>query len=110
MSKKNGFSRFETIKPMVRLCPASARAWRFGEYLSSSAAFKTLLRVALRTTPMLLRTRDTVAVETPARRATSSRFINHVLLHSRLEAMHVKDVPCGFGRFRQDIEECADAF
>ncbi len=71
MSRKNGFSMFETITPMLRLLPpARLRAWRFGLYLSSSITFSTRARVVLLTSPVLLSTRDTVAVDTRARRAT----------------------------------------
>src|SRR5271168_3181435 len=109
MSRKNGFSRLDTISPMVRLCPARALACRFGEYFNSSAAFRTLVRVALRTTPILLRTRDTVAVETPARRATSSRFINYILLQTGLKSVHFQNVPRRFQCLWQYVEECAHA-
>src|SRR5436305_7114470 len=81
MSKKNGFSRLETITPSVLLLPpARLRACRFGWYFSSSIALTTRARVELFTTPALLRTRETVAVDTFARRATCSRFI--ASLHS----------------------------
>src|SRR5579871_462743 len=79
MSKKNGFSRLETITPMVRLLPpARLRAWRLGWYFNSRMAFITRARVLVLTTLALFKTRDTVAVETLARRATSSRFITQV--------------------------------
>src|SRR5579863_5181539 len=82
MSKKNGFSILEAITPMVRLLPpARLRAWRLGWYLSSSMAFTTRARVELLTTLALFNTRDTVAVETLARRATCSRFIEMHLLY-----------------------------
>ena len=62
---------FETMTPMLRLLPpARLRAWRFGLYLSSSMAFRTRARVVFLTRPVLLSTRETVAVETRARRAT----------------------------------------
>src|SRR5580692_11218869 len=76
MSKKNGFSMLEAITPKLRLLPpARFRAWRLGWYFSSSIAFTTRARVELLTTLALFNTRDTVAVDTLARRATCSRFI-----------------------------------
>src|SRR5690242_12507842 len=79
MSKKNGFSKLETITPTVRLLPpARLRAWRLGWYFNSRIAFITRARVLVLTTLALFKTRDTVAVETFARRATSSRFIFQV--------------------------------
>src|SRR3954462_15335448 len=76
MSKKNGFSILETITPMVLLLPpARFRAWRLGWYFSSSMARMTRARVEFFTTLALLRTRETVAVDTLARRATCSRFM-----------------------------------
>src|SRR5580658_2826866 len=78
MSKKNGFSMLEAITPRLRLLPpARFRAWRLGWYLSSSMAFSTRARVEVFTTLALLSTRDTVAVDTFARRATCSRFIEN---------------------------------
>src|SRR5229473_6637103 len=76
MSKKNGFSMLEAITPIVRLLPpAKLRAWRLGWYFNSAMAFITRARVELLTTLALFRTRETVAVETLARRATLSRLI-----------------------------------
>src|SRR5258708_10965598 len=76
MSKKNGFSMLEAITPMVRLLPpARLRAWRLGWYFNSAMAFITRARVELLTTLASFRTRDTVAVETLARRATLSRLM-----------------------------------
>src|SRR5713101_9013076 len=76
MSKKNGFSMLEAITPIVRLLPpAKLRAWRLGWYFNSAMAFITRARVELLTTLALFRTRDTVAVETLARRATLSRLM-----------------------------------
>src|ERR1700730_6038009 len=66
----------EAITPMLRLLPsANLRACRLGGYLSFSMAFSTRVRVAGLTTVALFNTRDTVAVETLARRATCSRFM-----------------------------------
>src|ERR1035441_2201719 len=80
MSKKNGFSMLETIIPMVRLFPpARLRAWRLGWYFNSSIALITRARVDVLTTLALLSTRETVAVETLARRATCSRFMSLIL-------------------------------
>src|SRR5260370_32023855 len=76
MSKKNGFSMLEAITPIVRLLPpAKLRAWRLGWYFNSAMAFITRARVELLTTLALFRTRETVAVENLARRATLSRLI-----------------------------------
>src|ERR1035438_2741844 len=76
MSIKKGSSRFETMTPMLRLLPAArARACELGLYLSSSMAFITRPRAALLTTALLFSTRETVAGETDARRATCSRVI-----------------------------------
>src|SRR6476469_6752699 len=71
---------FETIMPKVRLLPpARLRACRLGWYLSSSIALITRARVDVLTTLALLSTRETVAVETLARRATCSRFMSITL-------------------------------
>src|SRR5258706_14410015 len=76
MSKKNGFSMLEAITPIVRLLPpARLRAWRLGWYFNSAMAFITRARVELLTTLALFKTRETVAVDTLARRATLSRLI-----------------------------------
>src|SRR5882724_13265405 len=76
MSKKNGFSMLEAMTPIVRLLPpARLRAWRLGWYFNSAMAFITRARVELFTTLALFRTRETVAVDTLARRATLSRLI-----------------------------------
>src|SRR3954454_12675638 len=76
MSKKNGFSMLETITPMVVLLPpARCRACRLGWYFSSSTALMTRARVEFLTTLALLSTRETVAVDTLARRATCSKFM-----------------------------------
>src|SRR5258707_14867932 len=76
MSKKNGFSMLEAMTPIVRLLPpAKLRAWRLGWYFNSAMAFITRARVELFTTLALFRTRETVAVDTLARRATLSRLI-----------------------------------
>src|SRR5947209_2895519 len=76
----------ETIMPNVRLLPpARLRACRLGWYLSSSIALITRARVEVLTTLALLRTRETVAVETLARRATCSRFMfPNIVLAGRL--------------------------
>src|ERR1035437_3586332 len=80
MSKKKGFSILETIIPMVRLLPpARWRAWGLGWYFSSSIALITRARVDVLTTLALFSTRETVAVETLARRATCSRFMSLTL-------------------------------
>src|SRR5215472_10450435 len=81
MSKKNGFSMLEAITPRLRLLPpARFRACRLGWYFSSSMARSTRARVELFTMLVLLRTRDTVAVDTLARRATCSRFMGRHLI------------------------------
>src|ERR1039458_10205796 len=80
MSKKNGFSMLDTIMPIVRLFPpARFRAWRLGWYFTSSITLRTRVRVEFLTTLALLSTRETVAVETLARRATCSRFMSLIL-------------------------------
>ncbi len=83
------FSRLETITPMVRLLPpARLRACRLGWYFSSSMAWTTRARVLLLTMLALLSTRDTVAVETLARRATCSRLISSTYCRAhRYDAM-----------------------
>src|SRR5437879_4123049 len=60
---------------MRLLPPARLRACRLGWYFNSSIAFMTRARVAVLTTLALFSTRETVAVETLARRATCSRFM-----------------------------------
>src|ERR1035437_9069258 len=67
----------EAMTPIVRfLPPARLRAWRLGWYFSSSMAFTTRRSSDLLTTLASFRTRETVAVETLARRATCSRFMS----------------------------------
>src|SRR3954447_21492598 len=67
----------ETMTPILRLFPpAKLRACRLGWYFSSSTAFITRARVEFLTSRAPLRTRETVAVETLARRATSARLMN----------------------------------
>src|SRR5215471_14305880 len=75
MSEKNGFERSGTVtrsfpERKVRRFFAVA----FGTYPRSSTAFMTLRRVPGATMSGRLSTRDTVAVETPARLATSKMF------------------------------------
>src|ERR1035438_2920477 len=80
MSKKNGFSMLETIIPMARLFPpARLRAWRLGWYFNSAIALITPARVEVLATLAVLSARETVAVETLARRATCSRFMSLTL-------------------------------
>src|SRR5580704_2954561 len=75
------------ITPRVRfLPPARFRAWRLGWYLSSSMAFSTRARVEFFTTLALFNTRETVAVETFARRATCSRFMENWLFYRKGDA------------------------
>src|ERR1700733_11369815 len=88
-SGKNGFVMSDTISPRIRLRPeTSERACVLGKYRSSSIAFQTRLAVLGSTSEGLLIVRDTVAVETLARRATSWIFIsgtlylNHCALHN----------------------------
>src|ERR1017187_5293448 len=89
MSKKNGFSMLETIIPIVRLFPpARLRAWRLGWYFNSSIALITRARVDVLTTLALLSTRETVAVETLARRATCSRFMS-LILYKKSRDLHL---------------------
>src|SRR4051794_35178603 len=67
----------ETMTPILRLLPpARLRACRLGWYFNSSTAFMTRARVEFFTSRAPLRTRETVAVETLARLATSARFMN----------------------------------
>src|SRR5580765_8454626 len=75
MSRKKGFSKFETMTPTLRLPAARPRASRLGLYLSSSTTFITRTRRALPTPPLLFSTRETVAVDTRARCATCSWVI-----------------------------------
>src|SRR5262252_8025137 len=76
MSRKKGLSRFETTTPMVLLTvPARLRACRLGWYLRSAIAFMTRARVEFLTTAAPFNTRETVAVDTPARSATACKLI-----------------------------------
>src|ERR1039457_3114619 len=62
----------ETIRPTIRLRPATrgrGRVW--GWYFNSSMAFQTRWAVSASTRDGLLMVRDTVDVDTRARRATS---------------------------------------
>jgi hypothetical protein len=62
-----------TSRPRVWLRRVvSVRAAWLGRYSSWSMARCTLVRVVSRTSPLALMTRDTVIVDTPARRATSA--------------------------------------
>ena len=64
---------FETMTPMLRLRPpARLCACRLGLYFSSCITFSTRACVDFLTEPAPFSTRDTVAVDTRARRATSS--------------------------------------
>ena len=66
----------ETMTPMLRLrAPARTRACRLGLYFSSLAALRTRLRVEPFTPAVSFRTREAVAVDTPARRATSRKVM-----------------------------------
>jgi hypothetical protein len=68
---KNGFSMSATISPItLEVCMRSARAVRLGVYPSSRATCSTW-RAFSGDTFDPLKTRDTVAAETPARAATS---------------------------------------
>jgi hypothetical protein len=64
----NRTPRFLGEVPFPR--PNSA-AWLLGRYCSLAIALKTLVLVSADTAPVPFVTRDTVAVETPASRATS---------------------------------------
>jgi hypothetical protein len=55
-----------SLRFLARLCAAPS-----GTYPSSSIAARTRARVLSRTGPCPCSTRETVAIETPARRATS---------------------------------------
>src|SRR5438067_242342 len=75
MSPKNGLERSGTVTrslPDLRVLRFFAVA--LGTYPSNSTAFITRRRVLAETIFGRLRTRDTVAVETPARLATSRIF------------------------------------
>lgn len=56
---------------MPRLALPNPTACALGENCKTVMAFRTFVLVAADTSPVRLKTRDTVAVETPARRATS---------------------------------------
>src|ERR1035438_481549 len=80
MSAKNGLCRLVMTMPSTRLRPpARVRACRFGLYFKLSTARRTFARVELLTPGCPLSTRETVALPTPARFATSSRFMSPVL-------------------------------
>src|ERR1035438_3517526 len=80
MSAKKGLCRLAMTMPSTRLRPpARVRACRFGLYFKLSTARRTFARVELLTPECPLSTRETVALPTPARFATSSRFISPVL-------------------------------
>src|SRR5215218_4218928 len=71
-SGKKGFEMSETSRPSMLLRPeASERACEFGWYSQRSTASMTRLRVSSVTYFVPLMTCETVAVETPASRATS---------------------------------------
>src|SRR5271163_96991 len=62
----------ETIIPSVRLSrEARCRAWAFGKYPRRFTAESTMWWVRRPTFPVLFKTLETVAVETPAALATS---------------------------------------
>src|SRR5918993_4488538 len=70
---KNQRSRNGTSTPMLRVRPeARLDAEEETTYPRDFAADSTRARVAAETCPRPLRARETVAVETPAKRATSS--------------------------------------
>src|SRR5215210_3615364 len=71
-SGKKGFEMSEMSRPIMLLRPeASERACAFGWYSQRSTASRTRLRVSSVTYLVPLMTCETVAVETPASRATS---------------------------------------
>src|SRR5215831_12558580 len=75
MSAKNGLERSGTVtRSLPDLSVLRCFAVALGTYLSNSTAFITRRRVLADTIFGRLRTRDTVAVETPARFATSKMF------------------------------------
>src|SRR5215510_13054573 len=75
MSAKNGLERSGTVtRSLPDLSVLRFFAVALGTYPSNSIAFITRRRVLAETTFGWLRTRDTVAVETPARLATSKIF------------------------------------
>ena len=72
-SEKTRLSDSETTSAIVSVRRVTRlRAARFGTYPSRLIAFSTALRVSGRTFGERLTTRETVAVDTSARRATSS--------------------------------------
>src|SRR5215475_10291249 len=75
MSAKNGSERSGTVtRSLPDLSVRRFFAVALGTYPSNSTAFITRRRVLAETILGRLRTRDTVAVETPARLATSIMF------------------------------------
>src|ERR1700730_4526409 len=71
-SGKNGFTISETMIPRVRLSrEAKWRACAFGKYPRRFTAERTIWWVRRPTFPVLFKTLETVAVETPAALATS---------------------------------------
>src|ERR1035438_722621 len=71
-SGKNGFTISETIIPSVRLSrDARWRACALGKYPRRFTAERTIWWVRRPTFPVLFKTFETVAVETPAALATS---------------------------------------
>src|SRR5262247_3107562 len=75
MSAKNGLERSGTVtRSLPDLSVLRFFAAALGTYPSNSTAFITRRRVLAETILGRLRTRDTVAVDTPARLATSEMF------------------------------------
>jgi hypothetical protein len=75
-SGKNGFVISDTTRPKIRLLPDTrARARVLGKYPSSSTTFQTRLESSGSTLGTRLIARETVAVETFARRAISRMSI-----------------------------------
>src|ERR1700730_6964482 len=81
---------------LVLLC-RNPLARKFGRYSSSSTTFKTRSRISGFTGRLLLTTRETVAIETSALRATSRivviLFFSTVLLKSMNRYSHALHIP-----------------
>ena len=87
---KIGFVSSGTIMPIVGVSGVRSGVGR--SYPSSSIAVRTLRRVSAETCPTPLKTRETVAVETPACAAISAMLVRFFVIDSALLWVCAHDV------------------
>src|SRR6185312_12818095 len=127
-SAKTGLARLGIMTPIVLVrAVLRLRPMPCGRKPSSWIAARTRSAVSDRVTPRSLMTRDTVAIETPARAATSltvgadlsigmrgcyqpgvttERHFENVYSHSRIERFAAGAVAVSFGAGDREAREC----